>query len=282
MLIEQVRYLRSSLFGYFERRELLFRGLCTSCFVAMVSLIISFSGCATTPQPGEPLAHEKQPIAHMDDQDILSQAVLGSGDEIKVVVWRRDDLNRALRIGPSGIIFFPLVGEIQAAGLTPDEIRIKITEGLVEHVINPQVNVEVASYRNRKYYILGEVRKPGVFVIEDSVRVIEAIAMAGGFTWDARTNNVILVRQAPDHLELRSLNIDALLGKGELEQNVFLQRGDVVYVTPTTIVDIERFMKRFYTIILPLVEVERGIIFGYEVSDLIEGEATRVILPISR
>jgi polysaccharide export outer membrane protein len=152
----------------------------------------------------------------------------------------------------------------------------------VEHVINPQVNVEVASYRNRKYYILGEVRKPGVFVIEDSVRVIEAIAMAGGFTWDARTNNVILVRQAPDHLELRSLNIDALLGKGELEQNVFLQRGDVVYVTPTTIVDIERFMKRFYTIILPLVEVERGIIFGYEVSDLIEGEATRVILPISR
>jgi polysaccharide export outer membrane protein len=251
-----------------------------SFLVIMLGLIISFSGCAARHETVEPPIPRDQSRASLDAQNTEQKSILGVGDEIKVIVWRRDDLNRALRIGPSGKIFFPLVGEVQASGRTPDEVRAEITDGLVKHVVNPQVNVEVATYRNRRFYVLGEVRKPGVFVIEDSVKAVEGLAMAGWFTHDANPKNVILVRQIPDYLELRSLNIEALLQEGDTEQNVYLQRGDVVYVIPSTIVDIERFMRRLYVIIAPLVEIQRGIIFGYEISDLIEGKSTRIILPV--
>jgi polysaccharide export outer membrane protein len=245
--------------------------------VLMLSLIVGFSGCAASHQPVKPADDRDLPEAA---EDATKRAVLGVGDEIQIIVWRRDDLNRKLRIAPSGRIFFPLVGEIQAEGLSTDQLRLEITEGLSRHFLDPQVNVEVETYRNRRFYVLGEVRKPGVFIIEDSASVVEAIALAGGFTLEAKTDNVILVRKAPDYLELRALNIDALLEKADMTQNVFLQRGDIVYVTPTTIVDMERFMVRFYRIIAPLVELERGIIFGYEIDDLISGTSQRIVLPV--
>ena len=241
------------------------------------SLLCIF-GCARSQYP---ITQDGEGHSLAEAQAISPEDVLGIGDEIKVIVWRKDDLNRTLKIGSSGQIFFPLVGVIQSAGLTPNQLRSKITEGLSTHFVNPQVNVEISSYRSRKFYVLGEVQKAGMFMIESSASVIEAIAMAGGFTVDASLRNVILVRQESNQIEVRSLNLNAFLRSGDLHQNVQLQSRDIVYVVPTTITDISRFMLKFYTIILPLVEIERGIIYGYEISDLIQGKQSgRVVIPL--
>ena len=247
--------------------------------VVLFCLLLCILGCAT---PQHPIIQEGPAQSLPEVQAISQEDILGIGDEIKVIVWRKDDLNRTLKISPSGKIFFPLVGEMQAAGLTPNQLRVKITEGLSTHFVNPQVNLEISSYKSRKFYVLGEVQKPGMFMIESSASVIEAIAMAGGFTVDANLRNVILVRQDPTQIEVRSLNLNALLRKGDLQQNAHLRSHDIVYVIPTTITDISRFMVKFYTTILPLVEIERGIIFGYEVSDLIQGkQGGRVVIPVN-
>ena len=246
--------------------------------VFLFCLLLCIFGCARSQYP---ITQDGEGHSLAEAQAISPEDVLGIGDEIKVIVWRKDDLNRTLKIGSSGQIFFPLVGVIQSAGLTPNQLRSKITEGLSTHFVNPQVNVEISSYRSRKFYVLGEVQKAGMFMIESSASVIEAIAMAGGFTVDASLRNVILVRQESNQIEVRSLNLNAFLRSGDLHQNVQLQSRDIVYVVPTTITDISRFMLKFYTIILPLVEIERGIIYGYEISDLIQGKQSgRVVIPL--
>lgn len=238
-----------------------------------------FGGCFTTQRTMEPPIQVSESPEKGDAQQANRETVLGVGDEIKVTVWRKDDLTRTLRIGSSGIIFFPLVGEIQAAGLTPEQLHTRITEGLEKYFTNPQVNVDVVSFRSRRVYILGEVRNPGMFFIEDSMKVLEAISLAGGFTLDANTKNVILIKQSQHQIELSSLDLKALLKRGEPEQNVLLQKGDIVYVTPTVIADIERFMRRFYAIIEPIVELERGVIFGDEIADIITGkERQRIVI----
>ncbi|MHC4805488.1 MAG: polysaccharide biosynthesis/export family protein [Planctomycetota bacterium] len=240
--------------------------------ILILSVVFLFGACTTTHNTAEPRIQVNEAREKGDAQQANHETVLGVGDEIKVTVWRKDDLTRTLRIGSSGIIFFPLVGEIQATGLTPEQLNTKITEGLEKYFINPQVNVNVTSFRSRRVYVLGEVRKPGMFFIEDSMKVLEAISLAGGFTLDANTKNVILVSQSQHQLELSSLDLKALLEGGEQEQNVPLQKGDIVYVTPTLIADVERFMRRFYGIIEPIVELERGIIFGDEIADIITGK----------
>ena len=246
--------------------------------VFLFCLLLCIFGCARSQYP---ITQDGEGHSLAEAQAISPEDVLGIGDEIKVIVWRKDDLNRTLKIGSSGQIFFPLVGVIQSAGLTPNQLRSKITEGLSTHFVNPQVNVEISSYRSRKFYVLGEVQKAGMFMIESSASLIEAIAMAGGFTVDASLRNVILVRQESNQIEVRSLNLNAFLRSGDLHQNVQLQSRDIVYVVPTTITDISRFMLKFYTIILPLVEIERGIIYGYEISDLIQGKQSgRVVIPL--
>ncbi|MBI5442459.1 MAG: polysaccharide export protein [Deltaproteobacteria bacterium] len=200
--------------------------------------------------------------------------VLGVGDEVKVTVWRHDDLTRNLRVGASGLAFYPLIGEVKLLGITPNQLRADLAQGLSRFVNDPQVSVEVVAFRSRRIQVLGEVRQPGVFMMEDSLTVLDAIAMAGGFTLDARTSNVVLARRVEKGIELRALDLQSFLDKGKVDQNVALERGDIVYVVPTIIANVERFMLRFGHIISPVVEVERGWVLGDAIVNIVTGKST--------
>jgi len=134
-------------------------------------------------------------------------------------------------------------------------------DGLAKYLDNPEVTVTVKSTRSQKVLVLGEVNRPGVFPVEGPMRALEAIALAGGFTQDAETKTVLLIRGDPQQPELYTLALDRTLFRGAPGENVRLQPGDIVYVPAMPIADVERFFKRLTNFLLPVIAPINTFIF---------------------
>ena len=237
-------------------------------FLLIFLAIFVFIGCATTTSSVK--LNADSPIAEKKPK--LSEFVFGAGDEIEINVYRNDELNRKILIPPDGIIFYPLLGEFQVSGMSATKLRHLLTEGLKNYIVDPQVSISIVSLKSNKVFVLGEVEKPGVFQINGSMNIIEAITMAGGFTLDAKQNNVLLVRGEINNPEINSLNLKDFLVKGEIKENVSLQKGDIIYVPTSYIANVDRFFKHLYNIISPIVLLETGIVLEPLVEDAISGE----------
>lgn len=198
--------------------------------------------------------------------------IVGPGDEIAVKVWRNDDLNRDVRVDPSGNISLPLVGKVKASGLTISQLREEVTLRLSKYFVDPQVDINVSNLKSQKVYVLGEVKSPGTFDWQANMPAWEVISKAGGFTLDANEENVLLVRSEDGKTVVRALNIRNMFKEGKLSRGTYLRNGDLIYVLPTVIASVERFMERFYNIINPFTALERGIILYPEVEDILRGK----------
>jgi len=152
---------------------------------------------------------------------------LGVDDVIDVVVWKEPELTRTLTIRPDGKISLPLINDLQAKGKTVGELQDEIKEKLSGYVNDPLVTVMVKELNSFKFSVLGEVKTPGVYKTSQSVSVLDAIAMAGGFTEFAKQNHVIVIRNAPNQRIRIDLKKYLKGGKSELYH---LQPSDVVYV----------------------------------------------------
>lgn len=118
---------------------------------------------------------------------------LGSNDTVRVTVFGHPDLSGDFQVGSSGSIALPLVGEVRAAGASPRELEVAIAEALSpDYLKNPKVAVEVLTYR--PFYIIGEVKSPGSYSYVNGMRVINAVALAGGFTYRAREDELYITR----------------------------------------------------------------------------------------
>ncbi len=141
------------------------------------------SACASTaPQP---IAESTTSIRENVDYR------LGSGDDLRITVFGQDDLSGEYNIDGSGNISMPLVGQVRVIDLTTSGVEAKIAAALEgDYLRNPRVSAEVTNYR--PYTILGEVRAPGQFPYRSGLTVIEAVAQAGGFTYRANENTVVI------------------------------------------------------------------------------------------
>lgn len=143
---------------------------------------------------------------------------LGSGDQVKVTVFGHEDLSGEFLVDGSGSISFPLVGNINLGGKTVREAERLIVGRLrPDYLINPRVSVEVLNYR--PFYIIGEVNKPGSYPYVSGMTVLNAIALAGGFTYRARENNVLIKRASDPQGEKR-----------KADQRTAVLPGDVIEV----------------------------------------------------
>lgn len=123
----------------------------------------------------------------------LQSYKLGVGDKVRVVVYGEQDLSGTFEVGPQGKIAMPLVGDMPAQGLTPSDVRASVTNRLAGgYLRNPRVTVEVVGYR--PYYVHGEVRGGGEFAFKNGIRIRDAIAVAGGYTYRANQTYVLLTR----------------------------------------------------------------------------------------
>jgi polysaccharide export outer membrane protein len=154
---------------------------------------------------------------------------LGPEDVIDVFVWKEPDLSTTVVVRPDGKISLPLANEIEASGKTAVELQLEIVERLRKYVIQPVVNVMVKQINSMKISVLGEVRKPDVYRIKNRVTVLDAIAMAGGFTDLARPTKVIILRNTATGPQRIRINIKQVVADDN-HAAIYLHPLDTVYV----------------------------------------------------
>jgi polysaccharide export outer membrane protein len=154
---------------------------------------------------------------------------LGPEDLIDVFVWKEPELAASVVVRPDGRISLPLTGELEASGKTAVELQNEITERLRQFVSNPVVNVMVKEINSLKISVLGEVRKPDVYRINDRITVLDAIAMAGGFTDFARPNRVIVLRKTSSGSKRIKINLKQEI-TDDAKAPFYLESLDTVYV----------------------------------------------------
>jgi len=156
--------------------------------------------------------------------------VIGNDDVLAINVWKEPDISRSIPVRSDGKISLPLVGEVQAAGLTPLKLEKDIAEKLKSYISEPEVTVMVQQVNSQKFNVLGQVNKPGSYVIANSPTVLDAIALAGGFRDFAKRKSIYVLRHgASGEVRLAFNYKDVSEGK-HMEQNVKLQPGDSIIV----------------------------------------------------
>ena len=169
-----------------------------------------------------------QPIAA--PMPVAPDYVIGPEDLLLVSVWKNETLSRQLPVRPDGKISMPLLHDIDAAGLTPLQLRDKIAKALAEYMPNPEVSVTVLEVRSYRVSVLGEVQRPGVLQLKAPTTVLEALAMAGGFRDFASPSKIIIFRK-DEKGETRRLRFNYNRAVGSAgEENLTLRSGDVVVV----------------------------------------------------
>ncbi|HET9406329.1 MAG TPA: polysaccharide biosynthesis/export family protein [Candidatus Sulfotelmatobacter sp.] len=157
--------------------------------------------------------------------------VIGNDDVLAINVWKEPEISRSIPVRSDGKISLPLVGEVQAAGLTPLKLEQAIAGRLTNYISEPEVTVIVQQINSQKFNILGQVNKPGSYVITNSATVLEGIAMAGGFRDFAKQKSIYILRQNPDGTQTRlPFNYKDVVKGVKPEQNVKLQPRDTIVV----------------------------------------------------
>jgi polysaccharide biosynthesis/export protein len=152
--------------------------------------------------------------------------ILGAEDMITVNVWHSPEFSGSHMIRPDGKITMPLIGEIEAAGFTPEDFGIAIQEKLKKVLREPDVSVSVTQVNSRRYFIEGEVNKPGEYKLVVPTRVLEALVNAGGFKDFAKQSDITIMR---GNARLK-FNYKATIKGKNLDQNVFLEPNDIIIV----------------------------------------------------
>jgi polysaccharide export outer membrane protein len=153
---------------------------------------------------------------------------IGKEDLIEVTVWKDAALSKTVPVRPDGHITLPLIGELVAAQKTPNQLSQEIRERLMPLVKDPTVQVIVRETNSARFYIVGEVTRPGTYPIHGSLTALEAIAMAGGLTEFARRGHITVIRRTEQGESRRSVAFDDLV-KGKARADA-LAPGDTVYV----------------------------------------------------
>ena len=151
---------------------------------------------------------------------------IGPEDVILVRVWREAELTSLYLVRPDGKITLPLVGDMVAAGLTPEDMAKSITEALSKIMVKPDVTVSVQQVNSKKYYITGEVNKTGQFSLVLPVSVLEALSLAGGLREFANGKKIVILRGST---RLKFNYNEVIKGKN-LAQNIMVENGDYIIV----------------------------------------------------
>jgi polysaccharide export outer membrane protein len=196
-------------------------------FVVSLVLVAGLVGGADAEQLNSARTSSIEPAAPVAP---ASDYVIGPEDMLQISVWKNESLSRELPVRPDGKISMPLLHDIQAAGLTPMQLRDKIATELAEYMPNPEVSVTILEVRSYRVSVLGEVIRPGVLQLRAPTTVLEALALAGGFRDFASPSKIVIFRKDPrGQTERLRFNYNRAVG-GSADENVTLRAGDVVVV----------------------------------------------------
>jgi polysaccharide export outer membrane protein len=159
-----------------------------------------------------------------------NQYIIGSGDVLDISVWKDEALTRSVVVLPDGKIWFPLIGEVQAAGKNLDQLKKDIMRRISPYVPKVVLNVDVRQVNSMLLYVIGRVNQPGRFVLNANIDVMQALAIAGGLNAFAKRNQIKIFRTEAGRTTIFRFSYDDVTDGEKLEQNITLKRGDVIVV----------------------------------------------------
>jgi len=157
---------------------------------------------------------------------------IGPEDVLEVIVWRNQDLSKVVTVRPDGKVSLPLIGDVVAVGLTPDQLTREVVSRLKDYKENPNVSVVVQQVNSYGIYVLGEVAHPGKYQLKSYTTVLQAVSMAGGFTPYAAKNKMFMLRKIPDKdTEVRiPIDYDEIVSGEDSTHNAIMIPGDTLVV----------------------------------------------------
>jgi polysaccharide export outer membrane protein len=170
------------------------------------------------------------PVAAQNTDEAREPYTINPGDLLEISVWKELDLQRQVLVRPDGAFSFPLSGDIVAQGRTVEDVRRELTSRLATYIPDLVVTVTVAEINGNKIYVIGQVKTPGVFVVNPRVDVIQALSIAGGMTPYAEVNNIKIIRRRGSQQTILEFRYSDIIKGENLEQNILLNVGDVVLV----------------------------------------------------
>jgi polysaccharide export outer membrane protein len=188
-------------------------------FFFCVGMVLCFQGLAAGVDAGD---EREDPTK--------SQYTIGPEDQIDVSVWGDETLTRQAVVRPDGRISLPLIGEITAQGLTVGELQQQIEEKFKVYIPRARVTVTITEVNSSKVYVIGKVTTPGVYTMGRPLRVMQALALAGGLIEFADKDDILIIREDDGRQKVFEFDYGKV-SKGEnMEQNVFLRPGDTIVV----------------------------------------------------
>jgi polysaccharide export outer membrane protein len=155
---------------------------------------------------------------------------IGPEDVLQVAVWNNDAISRTAPVRPDGKISLPLLNDVQAAGLTPVELREQLMQRLAEYMPHPEVAVLVTEVRSFKVTVIGSVPKPDRYELRSAATVMDLLAMAGGFTEFASRSRVVVIRSSGGKTERIPFDYEKVRGGDPGQVNFQVRSGDIVLV----------------------------------------------------
>jgi polysaccharide export outer membrane protein len=156
--------------------------------------------------------------------------VIGTDDVLSIVYWKDKDMSADAKVRPDGRIALPLINEVQAAGLTPEQLHQKLTEESKKYMEDANITVVVREINSRRVFITGEVNKPGPYPLTSATSVLQLISLAGGLRDYANSKKIVIMRTENGRKISLPFNYKDVSAGKKLEQNIELKPGDTVVV----------------------------------------------------
>jgi polysaccharide export outer membrane protein len=194
--------------------------------IALLVLLMGTAGCgASNWPPRHGLLASGQEISPVRDE-----YKIGPEDSLEIAVWKTPDISRTVVVRPDGMISLPLLNDIQAADLTPMQLREVLSQRLAEYMPAPEVSVIVIEPRSSRVFVAGEVQRPGNLELRRPTTVMEALFLAGGLTNFARPRHIAVLRSNGGIEQRIPFNYKKATSAGGGGENFFLHAGDVIMV----------------------------------------------------
>jgi len=190
----------------------------------LLTAFIVFS--ALFPQAALLAQHEPAPDTAPPEDDYI----IGPGDILFVSVWKDQAMTQTVPVRPDGKISFPLIGEIQAGGRSVAQVKEEMEGKISRYVPDPVLMVGIHEIRSLLIYVIGRVNSPGRFAVYTRIDVLQALATAGGCNPFADTKNIRVFRKSGNKTLMMDFNYNDVSTGKNLDQNILLERGDVIVV----------------------------------------------------
>lgn len=186
-------------------------------------------------------------LAGMTTAAFAADYTLRAGDQLSIMITQEQDISTTTQnsnytpyqIRPDGKVSVPLVGEIEAQGMTVSQFTDTLRQGLSRYIVQPDVAVNIVKLGGVRVYVFGEVNRPGAYELTKSHRVMDAIGAANGFNWDTAKKKIFLIHQDNPEKAI-PINLNKMLQTGDMTENYEMREGDILYLTKNSRISFAR------------------------------------------